>query len=856
MMLVSSTVVLALISTKFADAQTRMFSIPSEDAAKSLPEFARQANLQLMVPIEQFNGVRTSAVIGREDVHVALARLTAGTGLQVGSDGGRVIALREQPLAPPSKAPTQPASAASPAPAVSEIVVTAQKRSERINDVPISITAATGSQLQKLGITDPVGLQKIVAGFTFQQSNYGVPILGIRGVNFYDTSATSNPAVSVYVDQIPIPFSALTKDASLDVSRVEVLKGPQGTLFGENSTGGAINYIAAKPTDTLHYGGDVSYGRFNAVDVDGYLSGPLTDTLKARVAIRTDQQDNWQYSTSRDATAGQHDLNMGRLILDWTPRSNLRVELNLNGYVDHSDTQQAQFLSYLPTTPGSEGGRASAGAALSGLPSTPRNARAADWTPGIALAQDDNFIQSSLRADWDLKPDLTLTSISSYINYTGSQPTDASGTSYDDLNVDQRQKFDVYIQELRLAGRSGPLRWLGGVNYEHDNLNEADIIATMGSNTQIGALNFSNLTASNFQKVDTKAFFGSLDYKLTDTINLSGSARFTGQHRAFEGCESGAGDTTAEQDAIYATLGQLSATPLVPGSCISFNTGPSPPYTPAGQVHSSINQNNVSWRAGADWKILPRTLVYFNVSKGYKAGDFSTQPIVFASQVVSVQQESLVAYELGFKSTLDHGRLQVDGAGFYYDYDNKQIDGFVTIPIFGNFPALVNVPRSDIKGGELNVSWNPLPPLHLTANGTYISSEVDSHYIGGTPIPGLSVDFHGESLPNTPKWQLNGDAEYDVPLSDRLNGFVGATVTYRSSAFAVFGETAGFNIPAYALLDLRAGVQDKSERWRVQAYARNVTNSYYLTNIDHEIDTISRYTGLPVTYGVRLSFNY
>ena len=130
-----------------------------------------------------------------------------------------------------------------------EIVVTAQKRADNINDVPLSIATASGAELLKRGIADPTQLESLVPGFSYQKSSYGVPVFSLRGVGFYDTTQGVTPAVAVYVDEIPLPYSAMTRGAALDVERVEVLKGPQGTLFGQNSTGGAINYIAAKPTD-------------------------------------------------------------------------------------------------------------------------------------------------------------------------------------------------------------------------------------------------------------------------------------------------------------------------------------------------------------------------------------------------------------------------------------------------------------------------------------------------------------------------------------------------------------------------------------------------------------------------------
>ena len=169
--------------------------------------------------------------------------------------------------------------------------------------MPLSIATASGAELLKRGITDPTQLEALVPGFSYQKSSYGVPVFQLRGVGFYDTTQGVTPAVAVYVDEIPLPYSAMTRGAALDVERVEVLKGPQGTLFGQNSTGGAINYIAAKPTDQFSYGTYLDYGRFDAANVEGFVSGALSDTVRARAAVRFEHADAWQYSYTRDASA-------------------------------------------------------------------------------------------------------------------------------------------------------------------------------------------------------------------------------------------------------------------------------------------------------------------------------------------------------------------------------------------------------------------------------------------------------------------------------------------------------------------------------------------------------------------------
>jgi outer membrane receptor protein involved in Fe transport len=210
-------------------------------------------------------------------------------------------AAQAQTAAPPAPAQADSAAArgrdaqASTASAtLQELVVTAQKREESINEVGMSIQAESGDRLNKLGIRDTSDLQKIVPGFQSTPTYYGTYVFTIRGVGFQDTSLAGNPTVSVYSDEAPLPFSILTNGATLDLERVEVLKGPQGTLFGNNATGGAVNYIARKPTDHWAAGVDATYGRFNDFDAMGFVSGPITDTLKFRAAVRINESGPWQ----------------------------------------------------------------------------------------------------------------------------------------------------------------------------------------------------------------------------------------------------------------------------------------------------------------------------------------------------------------------------------------------------------------------------------------------------------------------------------------------------------------------------------------------------------------------------------
>lgn len=274
---------------------------------------------------------------------------------------------------------------------IEAIIVTAQKRAQDIGDVPVSITAASGYQLAKEGITEPADLTKLVPSFTYQVSDYGTPVFTIRGVGFNDFSLGAGPTVTAYMDQVPLPYSVMTRGAILDLDRVEVLKGPQGTLFGENSTGGAVNFIAAKPSDVPTYGVDLSYGRFNDTTLQGFIGGPIAGTLSARVALRVEHAGGWQQSTTRPGdTLGAKDFIDARILLDWKPSDALRFELNLSGWRDGSQTQAGQFQAFTPSAPPAPI-NAPVYAALQNYPLAAHNALAADWDAGTDYHRDDKF---------------------------------------------------------------------------------------------------------------------------------------------------------------------------------------------------------------------------------------------------------------------------------------------------------------------------------------------------------------------------------------------------------------------------------------------------------------------------------
>lgn len=820
---------------------------------------------------------------------------------------------------------------------IGEIVVTAQKREQGIQRVGMSIQAATGETLSKLGIKDTSDLQKIVPGFLSNPTNYGTNIFTIRGVGYQDTSLAGGPTVTVYLDEAPLPYSALTAGTGLDLQRVEVLKGPQGTLFGQNATGGAVNYIANKPTDTLQAGGEFSFGRFNDIRATGYLSGPLTQDLEGRAAVEVHNSGAWQrgYGPQKGQSIGGADFLNGRVSLRWHPGSAFKALLTLNGWRDRGYNQVPQLAGIFPLA-----NPANLSPTVANYPIAPQNNRAAGWNqcvntspdnpiagqefgatyllpdgrrissgPGsvvqaggqptscIPIRRDNNYYSASLRMDYDLSPDIVLTSLTEYQHFDRRSALDNGGLPVQTYQTVQGGKISSFYQELRFAGNfAGKGTWLAGGNYGHDNTKDSFFATYSGSSLDLQAFPNGHLVplgpvlSRNDQQKHTYAAFGYVEYPVLPTVTVLGGIRYTHEELRDQQClfdpgsgqlsrfaqevsnlqEFAAGTITAAQ---Y-LAGQGQGIDAGPGGCTSY--GPGPLFQSLVTApNQKLVQHNVSWRAGVNWQVDPKMLVYGVVSKGYKSGSYSTLPSFSAAQFAPVTQESLLAYEAGIKtSRLLNGQVTLNLAGFYYDYHDKQISGAIIDPIFGPLNALINIPRSHVVGFEASgiITPNALRGFTITPSVSYQKSRIDHCNSAATPgcvngkfnnysAFGLPINLTGQRFPQAPVWQANVDAEYEWSVGERLTAFVGANVNYSSSTTSYFIDpnppASGYDqlgVPERTLLDLRAGV--RSGEWRFQVWGRNVTNKYYWTAQYHLTDTVSRYTGMPATYGATLSFDF
>jgi iron complex outermembrane receptor protein len=733
---------------------------------------------------------------------------------------------------------------------IEEIVVTAQKREQSLNDVGITATVVTGQRLEAVGVTDITQLGKVVPGFTAQPTSQdGNPEYTIRGIGFNPTQISALPTVSTYIDEAPLSYTVLTRGALFDLERVEVLKGPQGTLFGQNSTGGAINLVTAKPTDVITGGTQASVNQYGQFSTEDFISGPVSETLRGRLAATLTEGGPWQEGFTTDRKFGQADRGGARLLLDWTPTDRVKTEIDFNTYIDRSELQLIQLYAVSPTVPGQEL------PSLDAYPLPPPNDRAADVSPNLRPRMDSDFYQGAVRSDFGLANNMKLTSITSLVGYQGRSSVDVDATTLNISNSYTRNQVHSFFEEFRLAGTvpTPAINYLFGVNYQDDRINEQILRDFYHYSAFDGA--FVSLENTSVSKYDSIGYFGNADIDLTRQLTLTGGVRYTVIRQGLKGCTEDSGDGTAAAligsvaNALRAAEGLGTTTAYSPGSCILL--GPPPGYNPVATDLSS-KVDNVSWRGGVNYKPDPDSLLYALISRGFKAGGFPVV-LVFSPDVISdVKQERLTDYEIGTKLSLLDRAVQLNASIFYYEYENKQLNAYVSSPPF--LPeTLANIPQSTAKGIDMDAVVRPLSGLVLRGAMTYLKTRI-GNYVGLNSVGNPQV-LTGNPFNFSPTVSGVADIEYRFAAAAGLEPFVGASAQYNSKTNADLAESPEYAIESYATYDLRLGVSSQSG-WRATAWVRNVTNKYYWTNVLILTDTLGRFTGLPRTVGVTLAYTF
>lgn len=771
-----------------------------------------------------------------------------------------------------------------------EVIVTAQKRSESINDVPLSIQAFTGDTLKQLGITDTRDLQALVPGFTYADSGQNTPVYTLRGVGFNDTTYNATPTVGIYADEISLPYSIMTKGPNTDIQRIEVLKGPQGLLYGRNSTGGAINYIANKPGEEFEAGFSGTYGRFETSDVEGFVSGPITDTIGGRLAARSIRAtEGYQKSRTRpNDTLGEVDKVSWRGILNWDASEALHFALTIAGWEDHSDAAAAQaiFLNPGPVVPGQQPHERITSYPYISPDSTDN--RSADWDPNTDWKLNDKFRYAAIRTDWEVGGNTNLVVL---LNHgavkSSSSKIPQSGVDVYNAEVDITAKIEFTALETRIDGIAfdDSVKWMIGANGAKDKTDIVYVIlmdtgtaqSPWGPPTEKSPYGVGNLgnRGAGLSNGDSHSYgvFANVDWDFAEQFKMHLGARYTEDSRSSTACIYETLDSEGRVgfapiiNAISAQAriqdGLLPAPPIGKGDCATVvvdqgNVAERPEDTGNGTPEplwrDELKEDNLAYKVGVDW--LPEFgLIYVSYIRGYKSGSYPLLAATSSSSFEPAKQERLDAYEIGAKIGFLDDAMQTNAAVFYYDYKDKQLLVRTPDPIFGPLPVLRNAPESTVKGAELSVSWQATEGLYLSLAGSFTDTEV-KEFTGFGFANGESTDFSGRDFNFSPEVQINALVNYTWSLGNNLNFSIGASGSRTGETNSTLEGDRRFHHPQYDVYGATMALSDTEGRWRLTAFGRNLTDELGVISMFTTGDIIARRVAAPRTYGLTFTYNY
>jgi iron complex outermembrane receptor protein len=764
-----------------------------------------------------------------------------------------------------SAAPASAQDAAAPVAAesqvgLSEIVVTAQRRAENMQDVPISVTAVTSEALGTAGSYNVLDLEKVAPGLQVYQTGTAV-LPFIRGIGSNQSTNGFESPVAIYVDGIYQANKSGNNFDLANIERIEVLKGPQGTLFGRNATGGAISIVTKDPGSETEINVEGGYGRFNEKRTKAYAAGPITDTLSASVAFTGRWDDGYLYNPDLDIDANPTRNMVGMAKLVWRPSEDFTARLS-GSYFKHDD---ATFLSphvvpgTIPTVVG-----------LGLVANYDKNISRNDH---VARGETSGY-RGTLNLDYDMGA-VRLVSLTGYI-HGESYSVSNSDISQSTLGYSgSGQPADQFSQELQIqSNNSGPFKWIGGLYYMYfkegfgkpgknfhapsnvpSPIRPADLLAPGASVTAFSAT------------VDTNAYaaFAEGKYEVTDALGITAGLRYSKEKKGVQG--------TLYRYAALPAAGNVN-TPL-------YNTvlGPEPlvfGITPLNSIDKSDSFAKVTWRLAVDYKVNDDVMVYASYNRGFKSGTFN--PSSITPTQVAVRPELIDAYEIGLKSELFDRRVRFNASAFYYDYSNIQVGLISSLGV----TTVQNAAAATVKGLDLELTVQATEGLQIRSAVNLLDSKYKSYgnaqiflprtatacsaaapltpaqaaALAAQPkIPGsmsCALDASGLDLIFAPKFTANFAADYSIPIGESrilLNGSF-----YYNGGYDITPGGYFAHVNSYESLSLSATYFAPEDRYFVRLWTDNLTNDRHPIYISPQALGFQEVAAKPTTYGVTVGF--
>jgi iron complex outermembrane receptor protein len=714
----------------------------------------------------------------------------------------------------------------SPEQVIGDIVVTAQRRSERAQSTPLAITAVSGKELQSSGIKSIEGLTQNIPNVSFGASAGDARIF-IRGVGYDSISPGGETRVAVYNNNVYQSRSQTAFTTLYDIDRVEVLRGPQGTLYGRNAVAGAINIITADPGD--HLNGYISgqVGDYSLVQAEGAIGGPITEGLSVRLAGQTIDRGGYGHNIGTGEPVNDAHSRSVRLTLVAKLADNVKDRLTADYYNANDHNFGYRYL----------------GASYPGPAYIPVQVTLHDRVPtnlqdsaGIGPFNHLRSYGVSNELGVNVSDLLTVTSVTGY-RHLRSHIIDSVYGGVLNLGIQSLyEDSDSFTQELRLSGNNDRLKYVIGGYYFYEN-HVTDNHAPFNSLLFGGAdqlVSFYN--AGGREKTNALAAFGQVDVKIFGGLTFSAGLRYSHEKKDLH--EFVSIDFTTPFDPTL---------PIVP---ILFPTAVlAPPSFNVSQLQTA-SYNSVDPRLSLNYQFNPKVMGYITYSQGFKSGGFN-----IGGAQASFKPEKIKDYEIGLKGDFLDGHLRANVAAFYYDYSNLQVNVTKGISL-----QTLNAAAAKVKGVEAEFTALPTPNLRISLNGAWL----DAHYTTFlTEDPARSalgtLDLSGNPLNYAPKYKIGGTVGYTIqsPYGDFTPT---ATVTWSDKVYFTPFKTPELSQPAYTTVDLSIRWVGNNPDWTGSLFARNVTNKVYLLSagVSNPLTNYHR-AGLiaaPRTFGIQVTRHF
>ena len=767
--------------------------------------------------------------------------------------------------------------------ALGDIIVTAQRRSESVQKSSLAIEVFSGSALRDAGVSQARDLTKLSPGVLIAQGGAATQIY-VRGVGDFTSTPITNPAVAVNVDGIYVARSQSVEGNFFDLERIEVLKGPQGTLYGRNASGGAVNLITNKPRlGVRSFDLNLEGGNYDYLKTEGGVNLPIGDQLAIRGAFQVVHRNGY----SAEGNDDDHHESV-RLQAYWEPTATLNVRLSVDyshiggngpaavfkGVAGSVATTLSTLGITLPKDPRANGtdpslapifyglaaslgrcisnaGLAAAATSTGPAPITgqqgycPAGTSSLYSPPGNSyfgqnFHLNNRFLNYSAELNWDLGP-ATLTLIPAHRRVRNDYRSNIIFT-FDSAPFGQPERSDEDSVEMRLSHDSKNLKAVIGAYY----FSEDQAVTTRAD---AGLIAGGNVTR---YALGTKAYavFGQSTVNLTDHLRIIGGIRYSVDHKTIDG----------------AGLIQYPSPLFLPGQPCYGGAS----LCPRDSFVGDKTFRRVSWKAGVEYDLTPSNMLYATVATGHKSGGFNPFSLVGTTNTASFYSpEKVTAYEAGLRNRFLDDHVQLNIEGFYWKYRDAQ--EFITTlnRTGGASNALTNAGRATIYGADVDLTVRATPNDTFRVAGEYLHTEFDSFvYPAGGAIAGLTtgcrvtpstpfpiIDCSGNPLPRAPKWSGTASYSHTFPLAN--GGSVAATAgtQFSSSRYLTIDYTAASKAGGYAMLDLGLSYTTP-HGLKIYAFGRNVTNALVYTGAFTQplLPSLTLASlGAPTTYGVGLS---